>query len=169
MPTRKVSLPNSLAFSRPPLACLKYRLDPAPGLLPAAHFLRLPQAWNSAGGHRCNQVMLRKSCRPGSAPAHSGWPPPRGCWPGDLSDPSWRCLTVANLKRFRNWGQSKTLPVAYTEKEEQRRKLTPTVMTASFKNWNMFTEKLALLKYCLLKLIGESSAFTTQKEIQVFV
>ena len=100
MPTRKVSLPNSLAFLRPPLACLKYRLDPAPGLLPAAHFLRLPQAWSSAGGRRCNQVMLRTSCRPGSAPARSGWPPPRGCWPGDLSDPSWRCLTVANLKRF---------------------------------------------------------------------
>ena len=102
MPTRKVSLPNSLAFLRPPLACLKYRLDPAPGLLPASHFLRLPQAWNSAGGRRCNQVMLRTSCRPGSAPARSGWPPPRGCWPGDLSDPSWRCLTVANLKRFGN-------------------------------------------------------------------
>ena len=37
----------------------------------------------------------------------------------------------------------------FTEKEEQRRKLTPTVMTASFKNWSMFTENLALLKYCL--------------------
>ena len=36
-----------------------------------------------------------------------------------------------------------------TEKEEQRRKLTPTVMTASFKNWSIFTENLALLKYCL--------------------
>ena len=36
-----------------------------------------------------------------------------------------------------------------TVKEEQRRKLTPTVMTASFKNWSMFTENLALLKYCL--------------------
>ena len=31
----------------------------------------------------------------------------------------------------------------------QRQKLTPTVRTASFKNWSMFTEKLALLKYCL--------------------
>ena len=42
-----------------------------------------------------------------------------------------------------------TPPYVTTEKEEQRRKLTPTVMTASFKNWSMFTEKLALLKYCL--------------------
>ena len=56
-----------------------------------------------------------------------------------------------------------------TEKEEQRQKLTPTVMTETFKNWNMFIEKFPLLKLLsLLKLLGESSSFTTHKEIWVF-
>jgi hypothetical protein len=47
------------------------------------------------------------------------------------------------------WEKCGRKPFQTTEKEEQRRKLTPSVMTASFKNWSMFTEKLALLKYCL--------------------
>ena len=53
-----------------------------------------------------------------------------------------------------------------TEKEEQRRKLTSTVMTASFKNvyWKVGSIKVL----SLLKLMGESSAFTTRKEIRVF-
>ena len=45
------------------------------------------------------------------------------------------------------WEKCGRKPFQTTEKEEQRRKLTPSVMTASFKNWSMFTEKLALLKY----------------------